>query len=64
MSDKKKDEAAEPIKSDENNMCGEECPNCIGGSCFLESGHPSMHHCNSCGNAWETLHHFSSSTEL
>jgi hypothetical protein len=64
MSDKNRDEFTERIKSEEKNMCGAVCPNCIGGTCFLETGHASLHHCSSCGNTWETLHHFSSDAGL
>ena len=51
---------AESKKSDESHgkpECGADCPNCLGGTCFLEIGHSGLHHCSSCGNTWETFHH-------
>jgi hypothetical protein len=58
MGDKKRDAFTRSIESQGKNMCGADCPDCMGGTCFLETGHTSLHHCNSCGNTWETVHHF------
>jgi hypothetical protein len=64
MCDEKREQLTESSESEGKNICGADCPNCVGGTCVLETGHPSLHHCGSCGNAWETLLHRSSSTGL
>jgi hypothetical protein len=64
MSDKKIGELTESSQSQAKDVCGADCPNCIGGTCFLETGHHGLHHCNSCANTWETLHHFGSLSDL
>jgi hypothetical protein len=54
-------------KSDESQgkyECGADCPDCSGGTCFLEANHSGFHHCGSCGNTWESFHHVSSSQGL
>jgi len=61
MTDKRGGEFRKSDESQGKYECGANCPSCAGGTCFLENGHPGLHHCGSCGNAWETFHHLVSS---
>jgi hypothetical protein len=64
MADPKKAEFKESDESQGKSECGADCPNCIGGACFLEMGHPGPHRCTSCGNTWESSHRAISGVDL
>lgn len=63
MDDSKQAEFKKTDESQEKSECGAACPNCVGGTCFLEMGHPGLHHCTSCGNVWETFRHYISGAD-
>lgn len=56
-----KSQFTDSSESEGKSICGADCPNCVGGTCVLETGHPGLHQCDSCGNTWETLLHPGSS---
>ena len=64
MTDRKQDELKKSDESQGKSECGADCPTCVGGTCFLEMGHPGLHHCTSCGETWETFHHSVSAADL